>query len=73
MSDKQWYPEYQAELKAQQEGKSREEIKEELKTKADFVFDPETAPKQGHRWINRGMKMTCEDAGHSYHEAWKRR
>jgi hypothetical protein len=37
------------------------------------VFDPDTAPDQQHNWIDRGMKMSCEGAGHPYHQSWKRK
>ena len=73
MSDRQWYEEYREKLKAEQQGKTRDELTEELRTKTEHVFDPATAPKQGHRWIDRGLKMSCEGAGHPYHQAWKRR
>lgn len=29
-------------------------------------------PQQGHNWTDRGLKLTCENANHPYHEAWKR-
>lgn len=72
MSDRQWYVEYQKELEEEQANKTREEVTEELQTKYEHVFDPATAPKQGHIWIDRGLKMSCEGAGHPYHQAWKR-
>lgn len=43
-----------------------------LQKKFDHVFDPANAPKVEHRWIDRGLKMSCEGAGHDYHQAWKR-
>jgi hypothetical protein len=36
-----------------------------------FQIDIDNLPKVTHHWIDRGMKMTCENAGHPYHEAWK--
>ena len=72
MSDRQWYPEYQAQLEAEQAGKSREQVTEDMKTKSEYIFDPATAPKQLHRWIDRGLKLSCEGAAHPYHQAWKK-
>jgi hypothetical protein len=88
MSDRQWYEEYQQELRDQQGGKSRAEIRKELESayeehidpvtgekilekKFEHVFDPDAVPAQGHRWIDRGLKMSCEGAGHPYHQSWK--
>lgn len=71
MSD--WYEEKIAALEAEQKGKAREEIIEEMRTKTEHVFDPATAPKQTHVWIDRGLKMSCEGAGHPHHQAWKRK
>ena len=28
-------------------------------------------PRVTHNWTDRGLKQTCENAGHPYHEAWK--
>jgi hypothetical protein len=88
MSNKMWYEDYQKELEAEQKGKTREQVREELQTigarvdvdeegqpvyrKPEYVFDPETAPKQGHLWVDRGLKLSCEGAGHANHQAWKR-
>jgi len=68
---KQWYEEYQEKLHDEQDGKSREEIAEDLQQHTEHVFDPDNAPKQGHKWVDRGLKMSCEHAGHAMHQAWK--
>lgn len=67
-----WYEEKQAQLKAEQAGKTREEIVEELKSKSEHVFDPQNAPKKIHRWIDRGLVMSCEGGDHPHHQSWKR-
>lgn len=72
MSNRQWYEEYQAELRAEQEGRSREEVLGAMKQKTEYVFDPATAPKQAHRWVERGLVLSCEGAGHPYHQVHKR-
>ena len=46
---------------------------EQFKQNSEHVIDFDSLPKQNHNWIDRGLKFTCENAGHSYHEAWKRR
>jgi hypothetical protein len=69
--DKQWHEEYVEELHEKQDGKTRQEIADELGTAHEHVFDSETAPKQSHRWVDRGLKLSCEFAGHPWHEAWK--
>ena len=38
----------------------------------EHMFDPDTAPKQGHIWVDRGLKLSCEGAPHANHQAWKR-
>lgn len=69
--NKQWHQEYVEELHKEQDNKSRSEIADELTGKYEHVFDPETAPKQNHLWVDRGLKMSCENAGHPMHQAWK--
>lgn len=81
MSDRMWYEDYQKELADKQQGKTRAEIAQELQAEQDetgqplftHVFDPDNAPKQGHFWVDRGLKYSCEGAGHANHQAWKRR
>jgi hypothetical protein len=70
MSSRQWYTDYQDKLKAEQEGLTREELAQDLKHKTEFVFDPMTAPKIPHKWVNRGLKLSCEGAGHPNHQVW---
>lgn len=36
-----------------------------------YELDIDTLPKQQHRWVDRGLKMSCEGAGHPMHQAWK--
>lgn len=72
MSDRMWYEDYQKELQEEQSPKSHEEILQDMQTSSESVFDPKTAPKQTHIWVDRGLKLSCEGAGHAYHQAWKR-
>ncbi len=55
-----------------QEDMSREEITNELRATNEYVFDPATAPKVIHRWVDRGLKMSCEGGDHPHHQAFKR-
>lgn len=70
MSD--WYTEHQDILKSRQSNMSREEVAENLQKNSEHVFDPDNAPKIFHNWVDRGLKYSCEDAGHPMHQAWKR-
>lgn len=77
----QTYAEQQAEVRASQAGMTRGEVTQHLsqqrdehdpsKPKFTDIFDPETATPQKHRWIDRGLKMSCEGAGHPMHQSWK--
>lgn len=69
----QSYKEYKEALKEEQSKKSYEEIKEAMQKQSDFMLELDNIQPQKHIWIDRGEKMTCENAGHQYHEAWKRR
>jgi hypothetical protein len=45
-------------------------VVEELQQTNEYVFDPATAKPILHNWVNRGLKVSCEGAGHPHHEAW---
>lgn len=51
----------------------REELINEARKKNDVIFDIDAQRKIVHNWIDRGMKLSCEDAGHPQHEVWKKR
>lgn len=63
---------YKKEIEAEQSGKDYEEIRDEMLRKSDHIVEMDNMPPQNHIWVDRGMKMTCENAGHPYHEVWKR-
>lgn len=67
------YQEERAEVTEEQKNMKYEQIKQALKQRNDFILEMDNLPKQIHRWIDRGAKMTCENAGHPYHEAFKRK
>lgn len=49
-----------------------DEAIEKVEKDAQFVIDLDKLTPITHRWVDRGAKLTCENAGHPYHEAWKR-
>ena len=65
------YEDDKAQIKEDQETLTREEVAEMLRKKNEHVFDPETAPKLEHRWVDRGLKMSCEGASHPMHQSYK--
>lgn len=66
------YDEYKAETRAQQEGKSYEDIKQDMSRQAVAVTDLNNLPVQDHRWIDRGLVLSCEGANHPNHRSFKR-
>lgn len=67
------YEERKAEIKEQQSQMSYDDIKKQMASNSEFMAELDNLPKQNHIWIDRGLKMTCEDAGHPWHEAYKKR
>ena len=58
-------------VQAEQKGMSYEEVAELMSKRNDFILEMDNLPPQNHIWTDRGLKYTCENAGHTYHEAWK--
>lgn len=67
------YQEHKEEVREKQSGLSYQDVKAIMAAKSDFITELDNLPTQQHSWTDRGLKYTCENAGHSYHEAWKRR
>lgn len=59
------YAEQLEAAKAEQQGKSKEEIMEQVK--GEFKLDLDSLPKQQHNWVQRGIVVSCEGAGHPNH------
>lgn len=58
----------QAEQAAEQAATRREQMEELLQSKgAEFVSDLGNLTKQPHNWVRRGIKVSCEGAGHPHH------
>ena len=70
---KQTYKEYQEEIKSEQSGMSYDDIKHAMAMRNESVVELDNLPKQQHKWVDRGLKFTCEGANHPTHEAWVRR
>jgi len=50
-----------------------EEVEEQTEEqKPEFVIDLNNMPKQEHRWVDRGLIISCENGGHPYHQVHKR-
>lgn len=73
MSDQQDYKEYRKGLEAKQSGMSREEVEELLQKKSEYTLDLDNIKPTAHRWVDRGLVMSCEGGGHETHRAFKRR
>ena len=65
------YKEHRESLKEEQSTKSYEDIKADMVRRSEHITELDNLPKQNHGWTDRGLKFTCENAGHPYHEAWK--
>lgn len=52
---------------------SKEEAQKEHEAiKAEYEVDLNDLPKQEHFWVDRGVVMSCEGAGHPNHRTFKR-
>lgn len=51
----------------------RNEIHEELKRVSEFTIDLDNLQPIKHVWVDRGLIMSCEGAGHPNHRHFKRK
>lgn len=58
-------------VKAEQEGMSREEIASDMERRSEHTLDLNNLPTQKHYWVDRGLKLSCEGAGHPHHSHFK--
>lgn len=56
----------------EEKGLSREQAIEHLKRRSEWLEDLDNLKPQTHNWIDRGIIISCENAGHPYHQASKR-
>lgn len=64
-------PEWKAPIENEQSAMTREDVIEMMKARNDFIADMDNLAPQEHRWIDRGLIMSCENAGHPYHQTSK--
>jgi hypothetical protein len=65
------YKEYRESVSKEQASQDYDSIKASMASHSEHLAELDHLPKQNHIWIDRGLKHTCENAGHPYHEAWK--
>lgn len=69
------YADQLAEKHKSQEGMSREDVKAQFEAEGAVVEDMEELVERGkarqHNWVDRGLKLSCEGAGHPWHEVHK--
>lgn len=71
---------YLKEVEEAQKGMTKEDVLELLKNKKndtgkpfnEYVADLDNLPSQTHRWVDRGLIMSCEGGDHPHHQAYKR-
>lgn len=74
MADEQAEPTYEEQLQELvAKGASRQDVTAFMRQHNEQVLDFDALPKQQHHWLDRGLKLSCEGAGHPMHQAWKYR
>lgn len=63
---------WKEEVKAEQQDMSPEEVKELMQKRSEFLLELDRLVPQEHRWVDRGLVMSCEGATHPNHRAFKR-
>jgi hypothetical protein len=60
-------------IEEKQSKMSYEDVKAILARRNDYLFELDKLEPQKHNWVDRGLKMSCENAGHPHHQAFKSR
>ncbi len=63
---------YEAEQDAEKKLDIRKEIHEALKVRSEFTFDLDNLPAVSHKWVDRGLVLSCEIGTHANHHIHKR-
>lgn len=71
MSQTKDYKESLKSLKEQQANMSYDEVKELMLQNSEHVLELDKIQPQNHNWVDRGQVMSCENAGHPNHRAFK--
>lgn len=67
------YKEKKEAIRNKQSNMSYEDVKAILARRSDYMFEMDNVQPQQHNWIDRGAKLSCENAGHPHHSAFKRK
>ena len=51
----------------------RSQIYDELKRTSEYAIDIDSFVPLTHNWVDRGLIMSCENAGHANHRHFKRK
>lgn len=57
---------------AEDQGISLSEASTMYKDKSEFALDLDNLPDVDHNWVRRGLKVSCEGAGHPHHSHFLR-
>lgn len=58
-------------VEAEQESMSHDEIADLMQKSFEYAVDLNNLEKQKHNWVDRGLKISCEGAGHPHHSHFK--
>jgi hypothetical protein len=67
------YTDYLKNQQQEQPTPPQVEVLERPQATGQEGLDIDNLPGQSHSWVDRGMVMSCEGAGHANHHAYKRR
>ncbi len=67
------FKERQAAVKEEQKGMSHDEVMDLMEGRSEYAIDLNSLKPQKHIWVDRGMVISCEGAGHPNHRHFKRR
>lgn len=65
------YEEFKSAVKDEQSSMTKDEVRELMQKRSEYLVDLENTPSQQHRWVDRGLVMSCEGAGHPNHRSFK--
>lgn len=63
---------YESEKDPEKKMELRKQIHEELQSRSEFTFDLDNLPDVKHKWVDRGMVLSCEIGTHPNHRIFKR-
>lgn len=63
--------EYKATKDPERQAELRKEMHQAIQSQVEYSFDLDNLPPVAHRWVDRGMIMSCEGASHPNHRHHK--